>query len=87
MEKSAFSMFKAREVAEDYVTKIFEGTCTAFAIKHVAVDPSYRCLVTSDAEGDDAIKQQSVCIFTVKYRNGSSTVTNVEYVSDKCLIE
>lgn len=87
MEKSEFSLFQAREAAENYVTNIYEGTCTAYATKHVAVDPSYRCLVTPDAEGLDAIKQQCVCIFTVSYRNGSSTVTNVDYVSDRCLSE
>lgn len=87
MEKSAFSLFQAREVAENYVTSIYEGTCTAYATKQVAVDPSYRCLVISGSEELDAIKQQCVCIFTVKYRNGSSTVSDVDYVSDKCLTE
>lgn len=87
MEKSSFSLFQAREVAENYVTNIYKGTCTAYATKHVAVDPSYRCLVVSCTEELNAIKQQCVCIFTVKYQNGSSTVSDVDYVSDKCLSE
>lgn len=87
MEKSAFSLFQAREVAENYVTNIYEGTCTASVIKQVAVDSSYRCLGISGTQGLDAIKQQCVCIFTVRYRNGNATVIGVDYVSDKCLTE
>lgn len=32
-------------------------------------------------------EQQCVCIFTVKYHKGNSTVIGVDYVSDKCLSE
>ena len=88
MEKKTFSLFQARVAAEDYVSNIFEGTSTTFATKQVAVDPSYRCLVVSGTQALDAIKQQCVCIFTVRYRgNGNSTVIGVDYVSDKNLSE
>ena len=84
-EKSTFSLFKAKEAAEDYITSVFEGTSTAYAVKQVAVDPSYRCLAISNTEMLDFIEQQCVCIFTVKYHKGNSTVISVDYVSDKCL--
>jgi hypothetical protein len=88
MENSTFSLFQAREVAENYVSNIYESTCTVSAVVHVAVDPSYRCLSVPETGNERKLaEQQSVCIFRVRYINGSAVVNQTEYVSDKLMSE
>ena len=88
MENSAFDLFKAREVAEGYVKRIYKNTATAYAYVHVAVDSTYRCLSVPEAGNERKLaEQQSMCIFRVRYHYGSAVVERVEYVSDKLLSE
>ena len=90
MEKSAFSLFQAREAAENYVKNIYAKTNMVSAVVHVAVDPSYRCLPVPEVwEGKEAARKlaerQSVCIFRVRYVGGTAVVNDTEYVSDALL--
>lgn len=86
MEKSAFSLFQAREVAENYVKNIYAKTNTVSAVVHVAVDPSYRCLpVPALGTERKLAERQSVCIFRVRYVDGTAVVNDTEYVSDSLL--
>ncbi len=86
MEKEKFSLFNAREVAENYVSNMLEKTNMVSAVYHVAVDSSYRCLSVPDAGNVRKLaEQQSVCIFRVRYNYGRAIVNETEYISDKLL--
>ena len=86
MENSAFSLFQAKEVAENYVESLYKSTCTVSAVVHVAVDPSYRCLSVPETGNERKLaEQQSVAIFRVRYNYGNAIVNQTEYVSDKLL--
>lgn len=86
MEKVNFSLFYAREVAENYVSNMLENTNAVSAVYHVAVDPSYRCLSVPDAGNVRKLaEQQSVCIFRVRYIEGAAVVNGTEFVSDSLL--
>ena len=86
MENSTFSLFQAKEVAENYVKGLYKSTCTVSAVVHVAVDPSYRCLSVPETGNERKLaEQQSVCIFRVRFNYGSAMVNATEFVSDKLL--
>ena len=86
MEKENFSLFQAREAAENYVKNIYAKTNTASAVVHVAVDPYYRCLpVPSLGTERKLAERQSVCIFRVRYVEGTAVVNDTEYISDSLL--
>lgn len=86
MEKEAFSLFQAREVAENYVANIYAKTNTVSAVVHVAVDPSYRCLPVPEVGAERKLaERQSVCIFRVRYIEGAAVVNSTEFVSDSLL--
>lgn len=86
MENSTFDLFTAKERAENYVKGLYKSTCTASAVVHVAVDPTYRCLSVPETGNERKLaEQQSVCIFRVRYNYGSAIVNQTEYVSDKLL--
>lgn len=86
MEKENFSLFNAREVAENYVSNMLEKTNMVSAVYHVAVDPSYRCLPVPEVGAERKLaERQSVCIFRVRYIEGAAVVNSTEYVSDSLL--
>lgn len=88
MENSTFNLFQAKERAENYVRHLYKSTCTASAVVHVAVDPSYRCLSVPETGNErKMVEQQSVCIFTVRYDYGLAIVNQTEYISDKLVGE
>lgn len=88
MENSTFDLFTAKERAENYVKGLYKATCTASAVVHVAVDPSYRCLSVPETGNErKLVEQQCVAIFRVRYNYGSAIVNQTEYVSDKLLSE
>lgn len=86
MEKENFSLFKAREVAENYVKNIYAKTNTVSAVVRIAVDPSYRCLPVPEVGAERKLaERQSVCVFCVRYVEGTAVVNDTEYVSDSLL--
>lgn len=80
-------MFSAREAAENYVENIYAGTTCASAVVRVAVDTEYRCLSVDSISNDheEFIRQQSACIFKVKYKNGVGTVNDTEYINESVM--
>lgn len=87
METKHFNLFSARREAETYVEDIYAGTTCASAVCHIAVDPQQHCLtIDSVSKGHEGvIRQQSACIFRVRYRNGRATVTDTEYINESVM--
>ena len=84
MEAKHFNLFSAKREAETYVENIYDGTTCASAVCHIAVDTQQHCL-TVGKEHEEVIRQQSACIFTVRYRNGRATVTDTEYINESVM--
>ena len=84
METKHFNLFTAKREAETYVENIYDGTNCASAVCHVAVDPQQHCLIVGN-DHEEVIRQQSACVFRVRYYNRRATVTDTEYINESVM--